>query len=174
MGPIAIIIAVFYAVVCVLAIAFMVMIARSTRAKNRRAEPDLDKLGEHEKTWFVVVVVLLAGLLFSTILFTPYGRSAGTDAQIVNVKGIQFAWIVSGKAIKAGRPVEFRLTSADVNHDFGVYNAAGTLLFQVQVEPGRTQDYVYTFKKPGAYTILCLEYCGLGHANMQGELTVEA
>ncbi len=174
MGPIAIIIAVFYAAACLLAIAFMVWIARSTRAKKRQPEPDLDKLGEREKTWFVVVVVLLAALLFSTILFTPYGRSAGPNAQIVNVKAIQFAWLVSGKPIKAGTPVEFRLTSADVNHGFGVYNASGTLLFEVQVEPGHTQDYVYTFEKPGTYTILCLEYCGLDHASMQGQLTVAA
>ena len=174
MGRIAIIIAVFYGVVCVLAIGFMVVIAFSTRQRENKPEPDLEKLGETEKTWFVIVVVLLAGLLCSTILFTPYGRSAGRNAQVVNVKAIQFAWLVSGKPIKAGAPVEFHLTSADVNHGFGVYNAAGVLLFEVQVMPGRTQDYVYTFRKPGTYTILCLEYCGLGHANMQGSLTVVA
>ena len=172
MGRIAIIITAFYAVACLLAISFMVMIALSTRRKKRATEPDLDKLGEREKTWFVVVAVLLATMLFATIFFTPYGRSAGKNAQVVNVKAIQFAWLVSGQPIKSGTPVAFRLTSADVSHGFAVYNAAGTLLFEVQVLPGKTQDYTYTFKKPGTYSILCLEFCGIGHARMQGQLTV--
>ncbi|HWB22182.1 MAG TPA: hypothetical protein VG652_04785 [Gaiellaceae bacterium] len=174
MGRIAIIIAVFYGAVCVLAIAFMVMVAFSTRRKNGRPEPDLERLGEHEKTWFAIVVALLAALLFATILFTPYGRGAGANAQVVHVKAIQFAWLVSGKPIKTGTPVEFDLTSADVNHGFGVYTAGGKLLFEVQVMPGLTQRYVYTFRKPGVYTILCMEYCGLGHDRMQGQLTVTA
>ena len=61
-----------------------------------------------------------------------------------------------------------------MNHSFAVYTAAGELLFQVQVMPGQTQNYVYTFKKPGAYRVLCLEYCGVDHAAMQAELRVIA
>jgi len=152
----------------------MAAVALSTRAKRRRGEPDLHKLGDGEKTWFVVVVVLLAVLLFATILFTPYGRTAGRNAQVVRIKAVQFAWLTPGTPIKAGRQVEFELTSADVNHGFAVYNSAGTLLFEVQVMPEKTQKYVYTFEKPGHYTILCLEFCGLGHHRMQGSLTVTA
>jgi len=171
-GRIALIIAVSYGTVSVLAIVFLVWVGVSTR--GNQPEPDLRKIGEREKTWFAVVVVLLAVLLFSTILFTPYGRSAGKHAQIEKIKAIQFAWIVPGTPLKTGTPVEFQLTSADVNHGFAVYNAGGKLLFEVQVMPGKTQKYVYTFKKPGTYTILCIEFCGVGHAHMQGSLTVSA
>ena len=59
-----------------------------------------------------------------------------------------------------------------MNHSFAVYTAAGKLLFQVQVMPGRTQNYVYTFKKPGLYRVLCLEYCGVDHDAMQSDLRV--
>ena len=38
--------------------------------------------------------------------------------------------------------------------------------------PGKTQTYVYTFKRPGTYKILCLEYCGLDHDRMQSHLRV--
>ena len=174
MGRIALLILVSYAFVALLAIGFMLFIALSTRGKREQDEAGLRKLGETEKTWFGIVVVLLAALLFATIAFTPYGRSAGSNAQSVDVKAVQFAWIVGagGSSIKAGTPVEFHLTSADVNHGFGVYTAGGKLLFQVQVMPGETQDYVYTFKKPGTYTILCIEFCGVDHAHMQGQLTV--
>ena len=172
MGRSATLIVIFYSVTSVLAISFMIWIALSTRRKNRATDPDLNKLGEREKTWFAIVTVLLAAMLFATIFFTPYGRSAGKNAQVVNVKAIQFAWLLPGTPVKTGTPVEFKITSADVSHGFGVYTAGGKLLFELQVLPGTTQDYVYTFKKTGTYTILCLEYCGLGHAKMQGQLTV--
>jgi cytochrome c oxidase subunit 2 len=174
MGRIALLIAVSYGTVVVLAVAFILWIAFSTRGEERQRQYDEGRLGEREKTWFAIVVVLLAALLFATILFTPYGRSAGKNAQIENIKAVQFAWLVPGTPLEVGTPVEFRLTSADVNHGFAIYTAGGKLLFEVQVMPGKTQKYVYTFKKPGTYTILCIEFCGVGHARMQGQLTVTA
>jgi len=170
-GRTATIIAVSYGVVCVIAIVILAVVAFSTRGRplddNAR-----ERLAEREKTWFVVVVVLLVALLFATIFFTPYGRSAGPNAQVERIQAVQFAWLVPPRPLKAGTPVEFRLTAKDVNHGLGVYTAGGRLLFQVQVMPGKTQTYVYTFKKPGTYRILCLEYCGLNHDAMQGRLTV--
>lgn len=163
-----------FTIVCVLGIVFVIGIARSTRGDGPTLATDQAALGEREKTWFAVVVVLLVSVLVATIFFTPYGRSAGSDAQVVEVQGLQFAWIVPNTPIKAGRQVEFVITSKDVNHSFAVYNSAGTMLFQTQVMPGYTTKYVYTFHKPGTYHVLCLEYCGVGHANMQADLKVEA
>jgi cytochrome c oxidase subunit II len=172
MGRTATIIAVSYAVACAFAIVFMLFVAVSTRGRRRANAEGLRKLREQEKTWFAIVIVLLVALLFATIFFTPYGRSARARHQTVDVRAVQFAWLIRGKPIKAGTPVVFRLTSADVNHGMAVYTQGGKLLFQVQVMPGKTQTYVYTFKKPGKYKILCLEYCGVDHDLMQSRLTV--
>ncbi len=174
MGNIATTIAVAYTAVSVLAIGFMVVVARSTGGRGPERATDLHRLRETEKTWFAIVIVLLAALLFSTIFLTPYGKSAGADAQVMDVKALQFGWVIPSTPIKAGKQVEFRLTSADVNHSFAVYKASGELLFQVQVMPGQTQKYVYTFKRPGAYRVVCLEYCGVDHAAMQADLRVIA
>jgi cytochrome c oxidase subunit II len=171
-GRTATIIAVSYAVVCLLAVVLLVVVALSTRGRRTLDRDAVERLGEREKTWFAIVVVLLVTLLFATIFFTPYGRSAGADAQIEKIDSLQFAWLVPGKPLKAGKPVEFRLTARDVSHGFGVYTSGGRFLFQVQVLPGETQTYVYTFKRPGTYKILCLEYCGLDHDRMQSRLTV--
>ena len=168
------VIAVSFTIVCLTGAGFAVFVARSTRGGRPDIETDQHTLREREKTWFMIVIVLLIALLVATIAFTPYGRSAGRDAQIVNVVAQQFAWTIPSTSIKAGRQVEFKLTSRDVNHSFAVYTAGGKLLFQVQVMPGSTTDYVYTFKHPGTYHVLCLEYCGVGHAGMQSELTVVA
>ena len=173
MGRTATVIAVSYTIVSVLAIGFVVFIALSTRSRRKlEDERTLYTLGERERTWFVVVIALLVALLFATIFFTPYGKSAGPDAQVEHVSALQFAWIMKGKPIRAGTPVEFVVTSRDVNHNFAVYTAGGRFLFQLQVVPGKTQRYVYTFGKPGTYQVLCLEYCGLGHDAMQTSFTV--
>jgi cytochrome c oxidase subunit II len=170
-GRTATIIAVSYGIVSVVAIVILAVVGFSTRVRPLD-DSARERLAEREKTWFVIVVVLLAALLFATIFFTPYGRSAGANAQVERIEGVQFAWLVPSKPLKAGTPVEFRLTAKDVNHGLGVYTAGGRLLFQVQVMPGKTQTYVYTFKKPGTYKILCLEYCGLNHDAMQSQLRV--
>jgi len=140
---------------------------------GRHRQIDARKLVEREKTWFGILVVLLVGLLFATIFFTPYGRGeSGGTRQSMDVTAEQFAFLMPGKTVKAGEPVEFRLTSKDVNHGFAVFNSRHEFLFQVQVMPGKTQLYRYTFHKPGTYTVECFEYCGVDHDRMAGTFTV--
>ena len=172
MGRIAIIIAVSYGILGgVVVIVIAALVWSSTRDRNRQT--NLHKLAEREKTWFGIVVVMLVALLFTTIWFTPYSRSQD-NGQAFPVKAEQFAFLVPDRVLHAGVPVRFSLTSADVNHGFAVFNSDNVLLFQVQVMPGETQKYVYTFSKPGLYRVVCLEYCGVGHDGMQNELKVVA
>jgi cytochrome c oxidase subunit II len=166
-----VVLTVAFTIVCALGIIVLLVVAASTRGPRTL---DLERIRHAERSWFVVAVVILIAILVATIAFTPYGRSAGKDAQVVDIHAFQFAWVIPSTPLKAGRQVEFRLTSNDVNHSFGVYTAGGKLLFQVQVMPGKTQRYVYTFHKPGTYQVLCLEYCGVGHADMKSEFTVVA
>jgi plastocyanin len=105
-------------------------------------------------------------------LVRAYGRTGGPGAQRVTVRAQRFGWSVQPGAVRAGRPVEFRLTSKDVQHGFGVYEGT-ELLLQVQVPArGGEQRYVHTFKRPGKYEILCLEFCGFQEHMMRGKLTV--
>jgi cytochrome c oxidase subunit 2 len=170
-GPVAKTIGVFYLVLIVISVLFAVGVAWSTLARPRlKANPE--RLAHRERVWMVVVLLMLAGLLFSTIFFTPYGESAGANKQVVRVIASQFAWDIRPDAVEIGRPVEFRLTASDVNHGFGLYDANDVLLAQVQIPLGHEQRLVYTFDEPGTYQILCLEFCGLGHHVM--DTTIEA
>jgi cytochrome c oxidase subunit 2 len=173
-GRTAIIIAVSYGILGGLVAVVIGALVWSSTTSGRR-EIDARKLGERERTWFGIVVVLLVGLLFATIFFTPYGRGeSGHAKQTLNVTAQQFAFLIPPTSIKAGEEVEFRLTAKDVNHGFAVFNSKHEFLFQVQVMPGKTQLYRYTFKKPGTYTVECFEYCGIGHEKMSGTITVTA
>lgn len=172
MGRIATIIAISYGVLGGLVV-LAIGVAVWSSTLGRRHEIDARKLGEREKTWFGVVVVFLVGLLFGTIFFTPYGRGdSGRGGQVVPVSAQQFVFVMPNTSVTADRPVEFKLTSKDVSHGFAVFNSHHTFLFQVQVLPGKTQLYRYTFHKPGTYTIECYEYCGVGHDQMSGSFTV--
>jgi H+/Cl- antiporter ClcA len=98
-GRTATIIAVSYTIVCVVAIVLLALIAASTRGRRTLDAGALKRLGEREKMWFAIVVVLLVTVLFATIFFTPYGRGAGPDAQVEKIAGLQFAWLVPGKPV---------------------------------------------------------------------------
>jgi cytochrome c oxidase subunit 2 len=172
LGRTATIIAVFYGILAALSVVAALAVWRSTRVRGRSADAAL--LARRETTWFGVTVGLLAALLFATIFFTPFGKGAPRNKQVVRVTGLQFAWAFDPQVVKANVPVEFQLTSADVSHAFAVYNASDVLLFQVQVLPGKTQKAFYTFKKPGTYRVLCLEFCGFDHELMRSTIRVRA
>jgi cytochrome c oxidase subunit 2 len=70
--------------------------------------------------------------------------------------------------VPAGRPVTFRLTSADVVHGLEVVGTNAN----VMVIPGYVSQFTMTFPRPGEYLVLCHEYCGLLHHEMVGKLIV--
>lgn len=86
--------------------------------------------------------------------------------QVVNVVGRQWSWQITPATVKTGSVVEFRVSSADVNHGFALYAPDGRIVTQTQAMPGFTNKLLYTFDQPGTYTVRCLEYCGLVHAEM--------
>jgi cytochrome c oxidase subunit 2 len=61
-------------------------------------------------------------------------------------------------------------------HSFAIYSPDGDVLFTMMLMPGLKgpTSIVYTFDKPGTYTVRCLEYCGINHHNMRDQLIVVA
>jgi cytochrome c oxidase subunit II len=169
----AVVIGVAYLVTVVLGSLLALALARSA---TRSAHVDHDKLARRENAWLVVVVLLLLGLLLSTIWLTPYGKNpaAAAGGRVVNVTAAQFAWTLQPSRVPAGEPLEFRIRAADVNHGFGLYDPDDKLVFQVQAVPGALQKEYATLSKPGVYRIICLEFCGVGHHLMLNRLVVTA
>lgn len=164
----AVLIAVAYTVVTVICVAIFLLLWHST---TRSKEIDSEKFAHREKAWLAIVACGLVALLFATIFLTPYGETAPPGAQVVPVEARQFAFSPIPD-LRAGEPVEFRLTATDVNHGFGVYTEDDEFVRQVQVVPDHTTTIVHTFDEPGTYKILCLEYCGLNHHGMVGQFEV--
>lgn len=169
MNSTAILIAVAYGIVTVIGSLVFLAIWRSTTTGG---PIDAERLARREKGWLIVVVAGLLALLLATIFFTPYGESAPPGSQVVDVRAQQFSFSIDPGTIRAGEPVEFRLTSSDVNHGFGVYTEDDEFVLQAQVVPDGVTNVVHTFDDPGVYKVLCLEYCGLNHHGMVGQFEV--
>jgi cytochrome c oxidase subunit II len=92
-------------------------------------------------------------------------QTIGRPTVRVRVLARQWAWTFSQNKVPARVPVEFDVTSDDVNHGFG-------LVAQTQAMPGYTNQLIFTFNEPGTYLVRCLELCGAPHFAMQSQIMV--
>jgi cytochrome c oxidase subunit II len=70
--------------------------------------------------------------------------------------------------VTVGSEVDFFLTSKDVVHGFNIAEKNVNLMAVY----GNINKTTVKFDKPGVYKIICHEYCGVGHQNMQAEVIV--
>jgi cytochrome c oxidase subunit II len=142
------------------------------------------RLYKARKIYFIVLFgAVLVGLAL-TLPTNPYPyRFGGNNPDlIVKVGGQMWSWSLTadaggrsqegGLVLPAGKLIEFDVSATDVNHNFGIYDSAGTLIAQVQAMPGYTNRLFHTFDLPGRYYVLCLEYCGIAHHLMNNEFEV--
>ncbi len=143
--------------------------------RNVPYEAVLPKAGAIRRRWFWALVVLGVVVAGGTLPLMPYPRAQAkpTDAQVVTVIGKQWGWNLSAAEVKAGAPVEFRVTSSDVNHGFAIYDSKLRVVAQTQAMPGYINRLRHIFAAPGTYKIMCLEYCGLIHHDMTATIVVK-
>ena len=124
--------------------------------------------------WFGFVALAMLVAFAATIPFYPYiPKVTAAQGPVIRVPVIaqQFTFLMPSH-FPLGQRIIFEVTSRDVNHDFGIYNSEGDLVAQVQAMPNYVNNLEVTFRKPGHYTVRCLEYCGVGHARMEKGFTV--
>ncbi|MGH8292971.1 MAG: cytochrome oxidase [Gammaproteobacteria bacterium] len=159
------------------ALGFIYVISQAGKTSDQERAHRAYKTSNVLRRWlFLILVLIFAGVSYASLWHFPLPPQHGPLAakQIVNVVGHQWSWELSTSQITAGVPVEFRVTSADVNHGFAVYAPDDRIVVQTQAMPGYINKILYTFNQPGTYTINCLEYCGLGHHVMTAQLNVVA
>lgn len=84
------------------------------------------------------------------------------------MRAAQWSWDPILK-LKAGQTYRLHLSSVDVNHGFSIY----PLNMNFQAVPGWDSVLTITPTKAGEYTIICNEFCGIGHHLMFGKIYVE-
>jgi cytochrome c oxidase subunit II len=132
------------------------------------------------RTWlFGLAVIILIAVNYDTLGKLPYvssmsAQSSATGTLPVDVVAEQWAWTIKPTAFRVGQTAEFHVTSKDVNHGFALYDPQMHIVAQVQAMPGYTNVLRYTFNEPGVYRVLCLEYCGVAHHQMNADINVAA
>lgn len=125
---------------------------------------------------FYVVSALVVAIFLSSIYWLPYafirGGVLGSPVTKVKVLARQWSWTFSQDKFRTDVPVEFDVTSKDVNHAFGLYDPQGQLIGQVQAMPGYINHLIVKFHEPGTYMVRCLELCGIPHYVMESKLMV--
>lgn len=97
-------------------------------------------------------------------------RLAAQSPVEVRISAKKFEFHPTKATVKLGQPVVLVLTTEDRIHgfkmpDFGI---------RVDVVPGQETRVPLTPNKVGSFTFLCDVFCGDGHDDMDGTLTVEA
>lgn len=174
----------FAAGILVVAVVLFLMITSSIPEDKTSVISKVYKI--RGRYFFGLIIVLVIALIFSLRLL-PYPRFQKEADETVTVVGMQWMWKMhSGKSHKkpddfdgsteitlpANKIIKFIVTSADVNHNFAIYNNHGVLLTQVQAMPQYKNELQYVFTQKGDYAIFCLEYCGMAHGFMMGKIRV--
>jgi cytochrome c oxidase subunit II len=79
-----------------------------------------------------------------------------------------FAFDPSTLTVPAGSKVTFYVTSSDVVHGFFIPDTDVNMM----AVPGWVNQESHTFTKPGAYLLICHEYCGIDHQDMFARIEV--
>jgi cytochrome c oxidase subunit 2 len=165
-------------VLALIVIAVALLVARRATTRDAGGYAAVYRVRRHYAT---ALVAGLAVVLVLTLARTPYAGADDTPARRIDAVGWMWAWDFQVDGASASLPlevpvrelVEFAVTSMDVNHGFGIYDLEGRLIAQTQAMPGYVNHLRVRFDKPGTYHVLCLEYCGLGHAVMMTEILVQ-
>lgn len=172
-----------------LIVGVFVQVALSTRASRAPRDADPRAVARLRRWFFAGLAAVLATFLVLTLPRMPYSAERGVPDRIVHVTSKQYAFALGDSAVPslaawservapqsvevpAGTLVEFRVTTLDANHGFSLYAPDGALIAQTQAMPGYVNRLRVRFDRPGTYTVLCLEYCGLGHHRMRGLVEV--
>lgn len=97
------------------------------------------------------------------------GIKKNSDGSLVlTMVAARYGFYPSEIEVPVDTPVKIRIASADVLH--GVHVPFTN--FATMVVPGYISEVNTTFQKTGDFTLLCNEYCGLGHDHMWSRLKV--
>lgn len=176
----------FFLVLTAIAVVAFVIVARSTREPSD--VPYEAVAGLRRKLFWGLSLALLV-FLGLTLPLLPYAHADEKPDRVVHVRARQFLFEFADEAfppdggfatpkvvapVKAGELVEYRVSAVDATHGFGIYNAKGDLIHQVQAMPGYMNRLRLRFPEAGTYQVLCMEYCGVGHHVMRAAIEVAA
>lgn len=134
---------------------------------------------KYESVWVVAFTGIGLGI-FGWASWVYFGlQRAPEDATPVYIIAKQWMWKVSHAQpngpteidelhVPVGEAIRLVMTSEDVIHSFYI----PAFRIKQDVLPGRYTSTWFQATEPGTYALKCSEYCGTGHAQMDGHVVV--
>lgn len=161
-------------------IGLLIFFAVRYRAKDN---VPLSTVKRPESLWIVLAVVLIMGGALFAAGFQTFAASSNIEipndphAVTINVVAFQWGWnftypngahSLNNLTVPIGRVVILNITSRDVTHALGI----AMLAVKVDANPYHYNALWFQVDQPGTYVnaIHCFEFCGVGHAFMEGTL----
>jgi cytochrome c oxidase subunit 2 len=130
-------------------------------------------MDHRERNWlFFLIGVFLVFNIVTLSPVVPWQKwlfwSKPTPDQTISVEfgEYEIRLPAEGVEVEVGDYVEFVATSEDVTYGLGVFREDSTMVFQMQVLPGRENRIVWQFDEPGTYDVRSTEYSGPRHSEM--------
>ena len=118
-----------------------------------------------ERKWLFVLVGVF--LVFNVVTLSPlvpwqqwlfWSDPEPSKSYLIEYEDYQIGLPPEGIEVRVGEYVEYVAVSADVTYGFGVFRPDGTLVFQMQVLPGRENRILWKFDEAGSYDVRSTEY----------------
>jgi cytochrome c oxidase subunit 2 len=130
-------------------------------------------MDRRERNWLFFLVGVF--LVFNVVTFSPlvpwqewllWSKPDADRTVRVEFGEYEIRLPPGGIEARVGEYVEFVATSDDVTYGLGVFRQDNTMVFQMQVLPGRENHIVWKFQEPGIYDVRSTEYSGPRHSEM--------
>jgi cytochrome c oxidase subunit II len=114
------------------------------------------------------LVAAAASTIGLALAGTYVAVQAAPRAKVIKISAKRFDYTPGHLTVKKGQPVILELTSRDVVMGFNLpdFNVRGDMI------PEKVTRVQFVPDKAGEFTFLCDIFCGTGHEEMHGKLTV--
>jgi len=113
-------------------------------------------------------VAVSTGLLLEFMAMSSTAQELRKDEQVVHISASSFEFKPSEITVKKGVPVVLEIASQDHHHGFRL----SEFHLRADIQPGVTEKIRFVPDKIGKFNFLCDVFCGEGHEEMSGTLTV--
>jgi cytochrome c oxidase subunit II len=115
-----------------------------------------------------MIVSMIVIALIGIVTNNSVGESSRAADKTIHITAKKFEFTPGEITAKKGEPVALEIKSEDVNHGFSLpdFGVRG------DVKPGSVLRLSFTPDKTGQFTFTCDVFCGSGHEEMSGTLTV--
>jgi cytochrome c oxidase subunit 2 len=124
---------------------------------------------DHSRRQICLGAVYGIGALLSGAAISAQELAKNTAKErVIKIQAKKFVYTPNQIVLKVGEPVVLEFTSVDFMHGFKIPD----MNIRADLPPGKVTQVRLTPDKAGEYDFLCDNFCGSGHEEMSGKITV--